>query len=111
MGSEWNITALITLKIAVLAPMPSASVATAMAVNAGDFASRRNPYRASCRSVVTLSKSLIVPPPSSYAIFWIGKRLAFLSSARLLLVRWGLEADVRHSRFNVYAPRGDFPED
>src|SRR5579864_3090365 len=39
------------LKIAVFAPIPSASVNTAIAANAGDFLRIRNPYRISCRSV------------------------------------------------------------
>ena len=37
-GREWNSTELMTLNIAVLAPMPSASVITATAVKPGDLA-------------------------------------------------------------------------
>src|SRR5580658_5568245 len=36
------------LKIAVLAPMPRASVSTTIKVNPGEFRSTRNPYRTSC---------------------------------------------------------------
>jgi hypothetical protein len=42
-GSGWSRTALTTLKIAVLAPMPSASVSIATSVNAGAFSSMRAP--------------------------------------------------------------------
>ena len=42
-----------TLKIAVLAPMPSDSVSTATAVNAGLFRSIRAPKTKSCQSVPT----------------------------------------------------------
>jgi hypothetical protein len=43
------------LKIAVFAPIPSASVNTAIAVNPGFFANIRSPYRASCQSVCITS--------------------------------------------------------
>src|ERR1700721_172600 len=46
-------TPLTTLKIAVFAPMPSDSVSTAMAVNAGLFRSIRAPKIRSCQSVPT----------------------------------------------------------
>src|ERR1044072_8800287 len=46
-ASGRNNTALTTLKIAVFAPMPSASVSTAIAVNAGFFANPRNANRIS----------------------------------------------------------------
>jgi hypothetical protein len=40
-----------TLKMAVLAPMPSASASTATVVNAGDFRKSRNAYFRSCTRV------------------------------------------------------------
>ena len=40
-GSGRSITALTTLKMAVLAPMPSATVSTTARVNSGDFRNRR----------------------------------------------------------------------
>ena len=46
-----------TLKIAVLAPMPSARVSTAMAVNAGFFASIRRPKRMSRQKLFTACPS------------------------------------------------------
>ena len=53
-----------TLKIAVFAPMPSASVRTATSVNAGVFSSIRTPNRRSC----TISSSrLRITPRSSWA--------------------------------------------
>ena len=42
-GSERSITASIRLKIAVFAPIPSASVSTAIAVKLGGFRSMRKP--------------------------------------------------------------------
>ncbi len=51
-GNGRNNTALTTLKIAVFAPMPSASVATAIAVNAGFF---NNPRIANRMSLITES--------------------------------------------------------
>src|SRR5271169_3366606 len=42
---------LMTLKIAVFAPMPMASVSTATTANPGFFASMRQPYRMSCSKV------------------------------------------------------------
>jgi hypothetical protein len=42
------------LKIAVLAPMPSASVINAISVNPGDLRSMRRPKRMSWNSVTTL---------------------------------------------------------
>src|SRR4051812_15883577 len=50
-GSDRSITALMMLNIAVLAPMPRASVRTAIVANPGLLASNRMPYRASCQSV------------------------------------------------------------
>src|SRR5436190_9842579 len=47
-GSGLSSAALTTLKMAVLAPMPSASVRTATAENPGDFLSPRIAYAASC---------------------------------------------------------------
>ncbi len=46
-------------KMAVLAPMPSASVRTTITVSIGDFASILRAYRVSSQSVV-----MNVPPPS-----------------------------------------------
>jgi len=46
-GSGRSITALTTLKIAVLAPMPRATVSTTAKVNSGDFRSMRAVYRRS----------------------------------------------------------------
>src|SRR5439155_20111813 len=46
-----NRTALITLKTAVVVPMPSASAITAIAVTEGDFASIRRPKRRSWNNV------------------------------------------------------------
>src|SRR5580704_11574634 len=48
-----SITAFTRLNIAVLAPMPRASVATASAVEPGLFPSIRNPKRMSCQRVCT----------------------------------------------------------
>ena len=48
-------TVFMTLKIAVLAPMPRARVSTATAVKPGFFASILIPYRKSCTSDVILS--------------------------------------------------------
>ena len=50
-GSGRNITALTTLKIAVLAPTPSASVTAATRVKPGLFRSARPAYRRSCKRV------------------------------------------------------------
>src|SRR2546426_9327279 len=50
-GSGLSNTAFTTLKIAVFAPMPSASETTAMNEKPGFFVSVRNPYRRSCQSV------------------------------------------------------------
>jgi len=44
-GNGRSMTASTTLKTAVFAPIPSASVATAIAVKPGDLRSRRNVYR------------------------------------------------------------------
>src|SRR5260370_10495968 len=49
-GKFLSITASIKLKIAVFAPIPSASVNTATAVNPGFFDSIRQPKRVSCQS-------------------------------------------------------------
>src|ERR1043165_9915015 len=57
-GSERSSTELITLNIAVFAPMPSASVMTATAVNPGDFASMREPKRTSCNRVSIIRTSV-----------------------------------------------------
>ena len=54
-GSGCKSTPLTTLKIAVFAPMPSASVRIATAVKPGFFASILIPYRKSCSNVVILS--------------------------------------------------------
>src|SRR5262249_26774100 len=45
------------LKIAVLAPMPNASVITATRVNPGFFSSIRKPKRRSCQSICIISSS------------------------------------------------------
>ena len=50
-GSGRRITAFTMLKIAVLAPMPKASVNTATVVNPGFFRSMRAANRKSCHSV------------------------------------------------------------
>ena len=49
-GSFFHSTALIWLKIAVLAPMPSASVRMAVALKPGAFRISRKPSVTSCRS-------------------------------------------------------------
>jgi len=59
-GSERNSTAFTTLKMAVLAPMPSASAKTATVVKAGAFLSRRKVYRRSCRKVDSRASRLFV---------------------------------------------------
>jgi hypothetical protein len=51
-GSGLRSTALTRLKMAVFAPMPSASVNTAMTVNPGRFNSMRKPKRMSCHRIV-----------------------------------------------------------
>src|ERR1700687_1638904 len=53
-GNGRRSTPYTTVKIAVLAPMPRASVKTATAVNPGIFASIRKAYRMSCQSVPIL---------------------------------------------------------
>src|SRR5882762_2519758 len=53
-GNGRSSTPYTTVKIAVLAPMPRASVKTATAVNPGFFASIRKAYRMSCQSVPML---------------------------------------------------------
>src|SRR5882762_4159503 len=53
-GMGWKKTALTTVKIAVLAPMPRASVTTATMVNPGDLRKPRNAYRMSCPMLVTI---------------------------------------------------------
>src|SRR5487761_803821 len=77
-GSIRSITVSIRLKIAVLAPMPSASVSTATAVKPGDLRNMRTPYRRSCDRVsITLhphwsrlrSRSKSVLPNSRWAAF------------------------------------------
>ena len=50
-GRGFSSTPSITLKIAVLAPMPMASVTSEMAVNMGDRASRRRVWRKGMRAV------------------------------------------------------------
>jgi hypothetical protein len=52
-----------TLKIAVFAAMPSASVRTATAVNPGAFFSSRNPMRAS-RTKLPIASNLLGKGPS-----------------------------------------------
>jgi hypothetical protein len=42
-GSDFNMTALTSVKMAVLAPMPSASVSTAIAANPLRFSNPLNP--------------------------------------------------------------------
>src|SRR5262249_28315460 len=46
-GSRASISALTTLKVALLAPIPSASVSAAMVVNPGFLLRKRSPYRMS----------------------------------------------------------------
>lgn len=53
-GNGRSMTALMTLKMAVFAPMPSASVNSATAVNPGLRASMRMPYFTSCQMVCTV---------------------------------------------------------
>src|SRR4029079_17481486 len=55
--SFFNNTMSTTLNKAVLAPMPKASVSTAITVKPGFFQSICNPYRTSCQKV------FIFPPP------------------------------------------------
>jgi hypothetical protein len=59
-GNGRNNTALTTEKIAVLAPMPSASVITATAVNPGCLSKLRAPKRMSF-SNVSMASSQLVP--------------------------------------------------
>jgi hypothetical protein len=59
-GSGRNSVALTTLKIAVFAPIPSASIITASAVKPGFFHNIRAPYRRSCSSVC------IIPPQPGF---------------------------------------------
>ena len=57
-------TALTTVNIAVLAPMPSASVSSATIVKLGDRARRRRPWRMSWRRVsMSLFLAICVPGP------------------------------------------------
>ena len=61
-GSGRNSTAFTTLKMAVFAPIPSASVSTATMLNAGLRRSRRTPYRRSwpnCSTTAQLDISCI----------------------------------------------------
>ncbi|PYV23388.1 MAG: hypothetical protein DMG24_14080 [Acidobacteria bacterium] len=57
-GSERSSTASSTVKIAMFAPIPRASVSTATAVKPGFFASTRRPYLKSC-SIVFIIASLL----------------------------------------------------
>src|SRR5215510_13907850 len=50
-----------TVKIAVLAPMPKASVSVATSENDGFFASIRRPKRRSCKNVFIISSYLFTP--------------------------------------------------
>src|SRR6516164_490159 len=90
-----NRVALITLKIVVLAPMPSASVSTATTVRPRFFISIRMPYRRSCRSVVMdhsenresrmakYGDAFSVTLPTRYSLFTICfTRIAALPSDR-----------------------------
>jgi hypothetical protein len=56
-GSGRSSTASTTLKMAVFAPMPKASVKTTTAVNPGFFQSIRSPYRTSRRRVISSPRS------------------------------------------------------
>src|SRR5580692_7789518 len=51
-GSGFNKTPFTTENSDVFAPIPSASVNTAIAVNPGFFSKSRNPYRTSCQKFV-----------------------------------------------------------
>src|SRR5580704_5184955 len=51
-GRGFNKTPFTTENSAVFAPIPSASVNTAIAVNPGFFNKTRNPYRTSCQKFV-----------------------------------------------------------
>src|SRR5512134_494996 len=68
-GSGRSRMALMTLKIAVLAPIPSASVATATKVKAGDFTSVRAAKRMSRQS-----SSIVDPPRVREAEWYLGLR-------------------------------------
>src|SRR6476619_2882348 len=57
-GNGRSSTALTTLKMAVLAPMPSASAIVATMLRLGDFHSIRSPYRISCQNVPMVLTSL-----------------------------------------------------
>src|SRR5689334_20391584 len=59
-GTGFSTVELIQLKIVEFAPMPSASVSTAITVNPGDFSRVRIPYFKSCSSVL-ISLLLFVP--------------------------------------------------
>src|SRR5207244_8735064 len=63
-GSERSKTESRTLKIAVLAPIPRASVKTAIRVKPGFFASMRNANRKSCQRFA-IPSSLRTNPPRS----------------------------------------------
>src|ERR1044072_7622357 len=56
---EVRISALMTLKIAVFDPIPSASVITAITVNAGCFHIPRNASRKSCRKLLMVLTLLL----------------------------------------------------
>src|SRR5215213_1907331 len=62
-GSDFSITVLTSVKIAVLAPMPSASVSTAIAAKPFRFNNPRSPYRMSLNKF-----SMIIAVPNYFAI-------------------------------------------
>src|SRR5205823_8931872 len=73
-GSGRSNTALTTLKIAVFAPMPSASVSTATAVKPGFFSNWR---RANLRSFVVRCQWSVICCPLSFVLLFRIPRSAF----------------------------------
>src|ERR1043165_5874297 len=82
-------TALMTEKIAVFAPMPSASVNTATNVNTGCLSSTRAPKRRSCQNV----------PISSSTPQRVGKLSVDVSAGSLVALALNIRGDA-----NPFAP-------
>jgi len=61
-GSGWRKTALMMVKMAVLAPMPRPSERTAITVKPGRFSRLRRPPRRFCRKFSSMSHPLILAP-------------------------------------------------
>src|SRR5579862_628994 len=82
-GSIFSRTASITLKMAVLAPMPRASESTATAVNAGLCHSIRLPYFKSCQIV---SSRIVTPSFQKRAavVLVLGRRDLLLCSQEIV---------------------------